>query len=80
MGDSEISWIQTQLTVARWHLDATTSMPAEKVRSHLERARQTCENIARALSQLSLTEPERDEIEQSLSSLRSRMAAATELR
>lgn len=78
--DLDVSWIQTQLTVARWHLDATTSMSAENVRSNLERARQTCENILRLLPHSDLTEAQREEIERALSSLRSRMAATTDPR
>lgn len=60
------------------NLDATTSMSAENVRSNLERARQTCDGIVRALAHSDLTETQREEIERALSSLRSRMAATTE--
>jgi hypothetical protein len=74
--DRDITWIQTQLTMARWYLDAAVSAGAESVRQHVERARQTYEGIRRALTHLDMNIEDRKQIEKALLALGERIAAA----
>ncbi|HTX24547.1 MAG TPA: hypothetical protein VMD03_07820 [Steroidobacteraceae bacterium] len=74
--DQDLSSIQTQLTAARWHLDAAVSAPAEAVPHSLQRARDSYESIVGSLSRLNLTAEQRAHLERELSALRSRLEAA----
>jgi len=74
--ERDITWIQTQLTMARWYLDAAVSAGAESVHQHVDRARQTYEGIRRALTHLDINTEDREPIEKALSALHERIAAA----
>lgn len=67
--DRDISSVQTLLTVARWHLDASVYSAADAARRHRERARHTYDSIRRLLSELTVSPAEREEIEREISSL-----------
>jgi hypothetical protein len=73
--DRDITWIQTQLTMGRWYLDAAASASAEFARNYLERARRTYEGILQSLSQLDLSSEERELIGKAVSTLGERIAA-----
>lgn len=72
----DIAWLQTQLTVARWHLDAALSGPIEVTRRNIDRARQAYSGALEALSDLKLPSERRDEIARQLASIRERLQAA----
>lgn len=68
----DFTWIQTQLTLTRWYLDAAASAAAEAVHHHLEQAHSIYEITARSLAHLSLDEHERSFVERELAVLRVR--------
>jgi hypothetical protein len=72
----DITWIQTQLTLIRWYLDAATRASAEAVRQKIQQAREVYEAAARALSQMDLSEDQRESIDREMSVLRCRLDAA----
>jgi hypothetical protein len=74
--DDDIAWLQTQLTVARWHLDAALSAPIEIARRNIDRARQAYDGAHDALRELNLTVERRDIIARELASIRERLQAA----
>jgi hypothetical protein len=74
--DHDLSSIQTQLTAARWHLDAAVSAAAGDVPQSVQRARQIYDSIVRSLAKLSLTPEQRANVERELLALRSRLEAA----
>lgn len=68
--DCDVTWVQTQLTLARWHLHAATSSVAGAVRQRLQQAREVYEMTASTVSRLQLNEEQRTSIEQELATLR----------
>lgn len=75
----DFAWIQTQLTVTRWHLDAAGSAAAEAVRHHVEQAQSVFGVTVGRLAVLQLSTEERDSIERELSEVRARLEAAGEV-
>jgi hypothetical protein len=74
--DRDITWIQTQLTMARWYLDAAVTATAESVREHVQRARQSYEGVLQSFSQLDLDGEQREQLEREVSALKARVEAA----
>jgi hypothetical protein len=74
--DHDMSSIRTQLTVARWHLDAAVGVASDAMLHNLRRARQLFEDVARSLPHLRLTRDQREEVERELAAIRSRWEAA----
>lgn len=74
--DEDIAWLQTQLTVARWHLDAAIAAPIEVARRNIERARQAYDGAREALRDLSLSAERREALARDLASVRERLQAA----
>jgi hypothetical protein len=74
--DDEIAWLQTQLTVARWHLDAAVSAPIEMARRNIDRARQAYEGARQALRELGLTGERYEAFSKELTFIRERLQAA----
>ncbi len=77
--DHDISWIQNQLTLAHWHLDAAVSSDAEGVRRNSKRAKHIYDNVLLAVSQLDLLGSLREEVVRSVALLRIRLEHAGEL-
>ena len=69
----EFEWIQTQLTLTRWYLDAAAHATAETLHRHLRQAHRMYEVTARCLSDLSLDGNQCTIIEQELEELRARL-------
>jgi hypothetical protein len=76
--DHDISSIRTQLTAARWYLDAAVGAAADVALRNLRRAGQIYSEIAGWLDRSHLTGDQREEIERELSAVRSRLEAAGE--
>ena len=74
--DDDIKWLQTQLTVARWHLDAAIAAPIEVARRNIDRARQAYEGACEALRELGLTGERHQALSQELKHVRERLQAA----
>jgi hypothetical protein len=74
--DDDIAWLQTQLTMARWHLDAALAAPIELARRNIERARQAYDGAREALENLDVTAERRELIARELVSIRERLQAA----
>lgn len=74
----DIIWVQTQLTVARWHLDAALSSTAEAALHNLQRSCHVCESTMNALSHLDVPSERREEFEQELAAIRSRLQTLRE--
>ncbi len=72
----DISSLQMQLTIARWHLDASVYAPADVMRHHRARARHAYDSALRMLSLLQESATERGAFERELSDIRSRLDAA----
>ena len=73
MVENILQSIRTQLTVARWHLDAAISSDAESAREHQQRAREAFEEAVRVLARTELDTAQRQGVEQELFALRSRL-------
>ncbi len=74
--DDDIKWLQTQLTMARWHLDAAIAAPIEIARRNIDRARQAYDGAREALRELGLTGEPYQELSQELRGIRERLLAA----
>lgn len=74
----DVTWIQTQLTVARWHLDAALSASTEAAHHNAQRSCHVCESAMNALSHLSVPAEQREEFERELAAIRSRLEALRE--
>ena len=74
----DITWVQTQLTVARWHLDAALSTTAEAAQRNLQRSCRICESTTNALSHLDVPAKQREEFERELAAIRSRVETLRE--
>ena len=74
--DDDIKWLQTQLTVARWHLDAAIAAPIEIARRNIDRARQAYDGAREALRELGLTGEPHEALSQELKGIRERLLAA----
>lgn len=74
--DDDVKWLQTQLTVARWHLDAAIAAPIEMARRNIDRARQAYEGACEALRELGLTGERYDALSEELDGVRERLQAA----
>jgi hypothetical protein len=74
--DDDIVWLQTQLTVARWHLDASLAGSIELARRNIERARQAYDGALEALRDLQLTAELHQALSSELASIRDRLQAA----
>lgn len=72
----DLTWIQTQLTLTRWYLDAAASAAAGAVRHHLQQAQNVYDVTVCSLSQFHLDEGQRASIEQALSDLQARLERA----
>jgi hypothetical protein len=75
----DITWVQTQLTVARWHLDAALSATTEASQRNLERSCHVCESIVNVLSHLQVPAGQRQEFEGQLAAIRYRIETLREL-
>lgn len=73
----DFAWIQTQLILTRWYLDAAASAAAEAVHHHLEQAHRMYEITVRSLTHLRLDEHERSFVERELAVLRVRFDMET---
>lgn len=71
----EFEWIQTQLTLTRWHLNAAAHATSETLHRHLHQAHRMYEVTARSLSELSLDGDQRSFIERELAAVRARLDA-----
>lgn len=74
--DDEVAWLHTQLTVARWHLDAAVTAPIEMARRNIERARQSYDVAREALAELSPTGELHERLSRELKAIRERLQAA----
>lgn len=74
----DITWVETQLTVARWHLDAALSTTAEAARCNLQRSCHVCDSLMDALSRLDVAAEKREGFERELAKIRSRLEALRE--
>ena len=74
--DDDIKWLQMQLTVARWHLDAAMAAPIEIARRNIDRARQAYDGAREALRDLGLTGERQQTLAQELKGIRERLQAA----
>jgi len=74
--DDDIKWLQMQLTVARWHLDAAMAAPIEIARRNIDRARQAYDGAREALRELGLTGEREQALAQELKHVRERLQAA----
>lgn len=69
----DVTWIQTQVTLARWHLDAALSACTEGAQHNLQRSWQVCESTMNVLSHLDVPAEQREEFERELATIRSRL-------
>jgi len=74
----DLTWIQTQLTLVRWYLDAAGSAVAEAVRHHVQQAQNMYDVTVQTLAVLDLNVEERKSIERELSDVAARLQAAGE--
>ena len=74
--ERDIAWLRSQLTVARWHLDAALAAPLERARSNIERARLAYEGAREAFRDLNLTGERHEALAQELARVRERLRAA----
>jgi hypothetical protein len=74
--DDDIKWLQLQLSVARWHLDAAMAAPIEMARRNIDRARQAYDGAREALRELGLTGERQQALSQELKRIRERLQAA----
>ncbi len=74
--ERDIAWLRSQLTVARWHLDAALSAPVEMARRNIDRARQAYEGARQALRDLNLTGEPHEALRGELARVRERLQAA----
>ncbi|MGH8259883.1 MAG: hypothetical protein ACREUG_09350 [Steroidobacteraceae bacterium] len=74
--DDDIAWLQTRLTVARWHLDAALAAPIERARRNIDRARQAYDEVCEALEDLNLPAERRAGLVHELARLRDRLQSA----
>lgn len=74
----DIIWVQTQLTVARWHLDAALSTTAEAAQHNLQRCCHVCESTMNAISHGEVPAEQREEFERELAAIRSRLETLRE--
>ena len=76
----DITWVQTQLTLARWHLDAASSSTTGALQRNLQRSWEVCERALRGLSMMDVPAEQRETIERELGALRSRLQALRDSR
>ena len=69
----DLTWIQGQLTLARWHLDAAASSAADAVRHQLQKARDVYERTRISLARADLSEEQLALIERELAAVRVRL-------
>ena len=74
--ERDIAWLRTQLTVARWHLDAAVAAPVEMARRNIDRARMAYDGAREALRDLNLTGEPHQTLTQELARIRERLQAA----
>jgi len=74
--ERDIAWVRSQLTVARWHLDAALAAPVEMARRNIDRARQAYEGARQALRELNQTGKRHDALAEELALVRQRLQAA----
>lgn len=74
--DDDVAWLQTQLTVAKWHLDAALTAPIELARRNIDRARQAYESAREALREIGLTGERYQSLSHELTHIRERLQAA----
>lgn len=74
--EADVKWLQTQLTVARWHLDAAIAAPIDSARRNIDRARQAYEGAQQALRELGLTGDRHETLSRELKVIRERLQAA----
>jgi hypothetical protein len=68
-----MEWLQTQLALAHWHLDAATSAAADAVRVHRQKAQEIYTRMVNSLARANLNPDERPEIERRIEGLASRL-------
>ncbi len=73
---NDITWLNTQLTMAQWHLDAALAAPVEGARRNIDRARQAYDAAREALRELDLTAERRKELADLLARIRDRLQSA----
>lgn len=74
--DDDIAWLQTQMTMARWHLDAALAAPTEVARRSIDRARRAYDGAREALADLDVAAERRETIVRELAGIRERLEAA----
>jgi hypothetical protein len=74
--DDDLAWLQSQLTVARWHLDAAIAAPIEIARRNIERARRAYDGAREALRKAGLTGERHRALTRELDHIRERLQSA----
>ena len=74
--ERDIAWVRSQLTVARWHLDAALAAPVEMARRNIDRARQAYEGARQALRELHQMGKRHEALAEELALVRQRLQAA----
>ena len=74
--ERDIAWLRSQLTVARWHLDAALAAPVGMARRNIDRARQAYEGAREALRDLNLSEETHEVLAKELARVRERLQVA----
>lgn len=76
--DPDITSIRTQLTTARWYLDATVGSRSDRALICLERACHALESARLSLARLDPSHEMREEIEREIASIREQLDIAGE--
>jgi hypothetical protein len=76
--DCDLTWIQSQLTLARWYLDAAASSAAGAVRHQLKKATDVYDRVKVSLSNMELNDEQRESVERELSAVRVRLETASD--
>jgi sialic acid synthase SpsE len=71
--DCDLTWIQGQLTLARWHLDAAANSAADAVRHQLQKARDVYQRTMLSLLRAELHDEQRGSIERELAAVHVRL-------
>ena len=70
--ERDIAYIQRQLILARWHLDAAIGA-SDSAGDHIKRARLAYGSVLEAVAQVDLTPGQREQLEAELVSVRTRL-------
>jgi hypothetical protein len=76
--ERDIGYIQRQLILARWHLDAAIGATSDSAFAHLTRARLAYASVLEAIADIELAAEHREEIDTQLVAVRSRLDMSQE--